>query len=138
MDSLQLAKEGLSQMEDMGMTGKPDEAVMSADEPLPTMAGGGYAKNAALNVPVDTKMFEHGGLHNPTEGTYTVPGQQFATTQAAPVAAGTTVVPSPAPAVQKFTPRAKTSGSYYAIKEYKNPDTGESFYLPTIGGLHPV
>ena len=37
MDSLRVAKEGLSQMDQMGMTGKPDEATMSDDTPLPTI-----------------------------------------------------------------------------------------------------
>ena len=40
MDSLQVAKEGLSQMDQMGMTGKPDEATMSDDTPLPTTGTG--------------------------------------------------------------------------------------------------
>ena len=110
MSSLQRAKEGLAQMEDMGMTGKPEEAIMSADEPLPTMAGGGYAKNAALNVPVDTKMFEHGGLHSPTD-------------LVQPLRPTVATVPVRAPT----DPRASFAQLQgLTVKEYKNPETQKS------------
>ena len=152
MKSLATAKVGLQQMDKMGMTGKPDEATMSDDQPLPTMNEN--EDSPMLEQPVDTEMFFKGGFQ--TGGLYTTPIQQFNTPQttlpttttpmgptqvARPVSTQVTP-PTYSPTTTPITypqyqgPGAGVPGGY-GIKAYKNPKTGKIIYLTTIGGKLP-
>ncbi len=69
MDSLNTAKQGLGQMERMGMTGRPDEATLPDDMALPTMEDNlpvaTKQPSTLLEQPIDTEMFMRGGLQTP-------------------------------------------------------------------------
>ena len=99
MKSLNVAKDGLQQMEQMGMTGRPDEATLSDDMSLPAMKDE-IAENQnreLLDSPIDTEMFMRGGLQTPaynfsnggfveyqSGGTYTTPTALTPPTPAVP------------------------------------------------------
>ena len=157
MNSIQTAETGLEQMDDMGMTGRPDTAVLDKDTPLPTTESTEQSlespeqyvarTDALLREPVSVKRFAVGGLYQtalPTP-TQTVMPSPVAT------AAATPVQPTPAyvPPAQVQPPvqapiRDKTYPDWqgpaaglpggYGIEAYINPTTGERFYLTTVGG----
>ena len=113
MDSLNTAKQGLRQMDRMGMTGRPDEATLPDDMALPTME---EETTPILDRPIDTEMFMRGGLQTPvhsfangglvqyqTGGTYTTPtGLNVPTpaVQTPTVATPTVQTPTVAPGAQ--------------------------------------
>ena len=93
MQSLKVAKKGLQQMDEMGMTGKPDQVSISDDRPLPTMEDEEPAP--MLDKPIDTEMFAHGGLHTGNPGGVFINPAQYFTSQQPSFVPPQTAFPQP-------------------------------------------
>tara|TARA_R110002110_G_scaffold8601_2_gene43073 strand:+ start:64 stop:2196 length:2133 start_codon:yes stop_codon:yes gene_type:complete len=151
MKSLSTAKQGLQQMDKMGMTGNPDDASMSDNTPLPNM-NGDMEDKPLLDRPIDTEMFK-GGFQS--GGMFTAPVPTFASqpmTQVTqplanpmgPYQVARPVTSQPLPPTYSATATPTTYTDYqgpgaglpggYGVKAYKNPKTGNTIYLTTIGG----
>ena len=152
MKSLNVAKDGLQQMEQMGMTGRPDEATLSDDMSLPAMKDE-IAENQnreLLDSPIDTEMFMRGGLQTPaynfsnggfveyqSGGTYTTPTALTPPTPAVPTPTVNTpsvgMTPTyyqqapatPMPMVQpQVTPQVPIGAPIPSYTDYQGPSGG--------------
>ena len=135
MKSLATAKAGLAQMEQMGMTGNPDDAVMSDEMPLPDM-NEEVEDAPLLERPVDTEMFKGGFQTGGSVGfapvqTFTQQpfGPQQSTTPLAPQQ--TAMVPqmqTPAVPMQAAAPAMAATQPFRPFSPQPLPPT----YSPTI------
>ena len=147
MKSLEVAKDGLEQMDQMGMVGNPEEQTVSDNLPLPTMDMEGN---------MQTQQFQTGGLKTtalpqvPTLTPPTIPGQAV---QSIPTTTTTAqqpirpvsgqpipVAPSSFAQLQPQAPTYRASQATaaglpggYDIEEFVN-EQGNTIYLTTIGG----
>ena len=154
MESLQTAKEGLDQMEQMGMVGNPDEQAMSDDIPLPTMdaegsspefQAGGLTTKALPQVPQQQALPQVPTLTQPTvAGQATQPVTQPVSPALTQPLRPTTTQPIPvAPLFSRLQPQAATYRSAqgpaaglpggYRVEEYVDAN-GNKIFLTEIGG----
>ena len=162
MESLQKAKQGLQQMEQMGMVGNPDNATMPEEAPLPTMdtedqpsmatedeppefQTGGLTTVALPQVPQQQAILQAPILTQPTvAGQATQPvTQPVSPTITQPLRPISTQPVPVAPTFGQLQPQAPTYTASqgptaglpggYSIEEFVN-DAGNSIFLTTIGG----
>ena len=162
MESLQKAKQGLQQMEQMGMVGNPDNATMPEEAPLPTMdtedqpsmatedeppefQTGGLTTVALPQVPQQQAILQAPILTQPTvAGQATQPvTQPVSSTITQPLRPISTQPVPVAPTFGQLQPQAPTYTASqgptaglpggYSIEEFVN-DAGNSIFLTTIGG----
>tara|TARA_R100001129_G_scaffold148658_1_gene110340 strand:- start:1886 stop:4588 length:2703 start_codon:yes stop_codon:yes gene_type:complete len=141
MDSLNTAKQGLRQMDRMGMTGRPDEATLPDDMALPTME---EETTPILDRPIDTEMFMRGGLQTPvhsfangglvqyqTGGTYTTPTGLNVPTPT--VATPTVQTPTAAPGAQVAAAPQQPGQMFYSPM----PATPMPMQMPAVPQVQP-
>lgn len=143
MDSLNTAKQGLRQMDRMGMTGRPDEATLPDDMALPTME---EETTPILDRPIDTEMFMRGGLQTPVHSfangglvQYQTGGTTY-TTPIAPlnvptptVATPTVQTPTVAPGAQVVAAPQQPGQMFYS----QVPATPMPMQMPAVPQVQP-
>ena len=122
IDSIQKAQEGYRQLEDMGLVGNPDEAIMDESEPLPKMED------------KDIPEYQIGGLTTTPLSPVSLPS--------IPAISSANVTQPLAPVSTQVTPTMQTVGSFdastlqvggYKIIPYVN-DVGNTIYVASING----
>ncbi len=122
IDSIQKAQEGYKQLEDMGLVGNPDEAIMDESEPLPKMED------------KDIPEYQIGGLTTTPLSSVSLPS--------IPAISPANVTQPLAPVSTQVTPTMQTVGSFdastlqvggYKIIPYVN-DVGNTVYVASING----
>ena len=125
VDSLQKAKQGLGQMEGMGLVGNPDEQTIPDETPLPTMRDEGSPEP-------EQREFQSGGAAVNTPTQQTIPTTPLPIQPIRPVSAQP--VPIAKVPTHTLTPVEKLKGYYTEVP----PGSGQYNYTPPDGVSAPA